>query len=82
MNYATQNGTAIAGADFDAIQGTLTFARGQLSRTITVPILGDTLDESTEQFFIRLSNPSSKTTIGKNLGVGSIVDDDARRLSP
>src|SRR4051812_30599759 len=41
INYATQNGTALAGADYRAISGSLSFAKGETSKTIKVPLIGD-----------------------------------------
>ena len=41
VNYATQNGTALAGADYGAASGRLTFAPGETSKTIPVTIIGD-----------------------------------------
>ena len=51
VNYATANGTATAGADYTATSGTLSFADGQASRTISVPVLEDTLVEGSETFY-------------------------------
>jgi hypothetical protein len=75
VQYATANGTAIAGSDYTATSGTLNFnAPGTL--TISVPVIGDTLKESNEFFFVNLSNPSMNTTITDGQGAGIIVDDD------
>src|SRR5687768_14412288 len=41
VNYRTENGSALAGADYRAVFGTLTFARGQRTATVVVPVLGD-----------------------------------------
>ena len=48
--YATANGTATAGSDYTATSGTLVFAPGETSKTVAVPILGDTAYESDETF--------------------------------
>ena len=48
---------ATAGADYTAVSGTLTFAVGQTEKTVSVPILDDVLDEGSEHFLLRLSNP-------------------------
>lgn len=62
--------------------GTVTFSAGEVSKTITVSIQGDTLYESngkTENFVVALSNPSSGATIsaGHDSAVGHIHNDDA-----
>ena len=76
VNYGTSNGTASAGSDYTAASGTLTFAPGVTSQTITVPITNDTLDEPNETFYVNLSTPTN-AVIGDALGVGTIVDNDA-----
>ena len=75
--YATSNGTATAGSDYTPISGTLTFPPDQLSHTISVPILNDTLDESNETVNLALSTPVSATLSTTSTLVLSIVDDDA-----
>jgi hypothetical protein len=75
VQYATANGTATAGIDYTATSGTLTFAAGQTSRTITVPVLGDSVAEGTETFVVNLSNPVN-ATIADGQGQGTILDDD------
>jgi hypothetical protein len=75
FSYSTANGSATAGSDYTAVSGGLTFLPGQTSQTISVPVLGDTVDEPDETFFLRLSNPGN-ATIADGLGVGTIVDDD------
>ena len=57
--YATANGTATAGSDYQAASGTLTFAAGETSKTITVLVNGDRLAESNETFFVNLSGPTN-----------------------
>ena len=58
VDYATSDGTALAGSDYTASSGTLTFAAGQLSRTIPINVTNDTLYEgANETFNITLSNP-------------------------
>ena len=55
VNYGTANGTATAGSDYNAVSGKLTFARGETSKTILVPVLGDRLAEQDETFSVKLS---------------------------
>jgi hypothetical protein len=75
--YATGNDTATVGSDYTSTSGTLTFATGQTSETITVLVNGDRLAEPNETFVVNLSNPSN-ATIADGQGVGTIVDDEPR----
>ncbi len=77
VNYSTANGTALAGSDYQAVSGTLTFAKGQTSKSILVPVIGDRLGEPNETFFVNLSG-AKKATIADGQGVVTIVDDDTR----
>ena len=61
VQYATSDGTATAGQDYIATSGTLTFGATETSKTISVTINGDTVSESTETFFVTLSNPTNAT---------------------
>jgi LmbE family N-acetylglucosaminyl deacetylase len=75
-NYAAANSTATAPADFTAASGTVTFAAGSTSQTVTVPVVGDLLDEANETFAVNLTAPVN-ATIADAQGVGTITDDDA-----
>ena len=68
---------ARAGEDFQASAGTLTFAPGQLTRTITVEVFGDATPEDEERFTVRLFN-AVNAIIDDTEGVGVIQNDDAR----
>ena len=57
--------------------GPLTFTPGQTTKTVTVLVNGDTLDELDETYFVDLSN-ASNANIGDSHGVGTIIDDDAQ----
>jgi hypothetical protein len=81
VNYGTVNGTAVAPGDYTATSGTLTFTPGQTSQPISVPILGDTIDEgASEQFTVQLTNPVN-AVLDKATGSGAILDDDTARLT-
>jgi hypothetical protein len=85
VDFATANGTATAGSDYRAQTGRLTFAAGETSKPITVPILGDPRDEPDETFSLNLSNPRSGLVAGKIAraqAVATIVDDDAAPRPP
>ncbi|MEY2475791.1 MAG: large repetitive protein [Actinomycetota bacterium] len=76
VNYATANGTATAGTDYTNTAGSLTFDPGQTSKTVSVAVVGDTLDEPNETFTLTLNTPVN-ATIGDGSGTGTITDDDA-----
>jgi predicted extracellular nuclease len=76
VNYATADNTAFAGLyDYTATNGILTFNPGDTSKTISVPIIGDTVSEGTEVFHVNLSG-AVNATIADNQGIGTIVDND------
>jgi hypothetical protein len=77
VNYRTSDGTATAGNDYGATSGQLTFARGEMSKTIAVPVYGDRLAELNETFFVNLSG-AQRAKIGDSQGVVTIVDDEPR----
>jgi chitinase len=73
--YTTVAVSATAGTDFTAASGTVSFAKGQNSKTVTVTVRGDTAAEPTEQLRLDLSKPLG-LVIGDGSGTGTIVDDD------
>src|SRR5436190_18124293 len=75
--YATGNGTATAGNDFQAASGILTFSPGETSKTITVLVNGDRLAEPDETFAVNLTG-ATNATIADSQGVDTIVDDEPR----
>ena len=75
--YATADGSATAGSDYQAASGTLTFAPGETSQTITVLVNGDRTGEANETFVVNLSSPTN-ATIADGQGVGTILDDEPR----
>ncbi len=75
VNYATQDGTATAPADYTSTSGTLSFTPGQTSKTITVTIIDDTLYEVSQNFAVNLSSPSNATLATSSATV-SITDND------
>lgn len=73
VDYSTVDGTATAGADYTAVSGTLTFQPGEVTKTVSVPVLTDNLVEPPETFTLRLSNPRFATLADPD-GVGTILD--------
>ena len=77
VGYGTAVGTAIQSSDYQPASGTLTFAPGVTSQTITVAVNGDTTVEPNETFYVNLTNASSNATIAAGQGLATILDDDA-----
>lgn len=75
VGYATDDNTATAGSDYTATSGTLFFAAGEPSKTITIPITNDTTPEGNEAFNLRLSAPVG-ALIGKNDKASLIILED------
>ncbi len=78
-DYSAANGTATGGSDFASATGTLAFFPGQLSKTIVVHTLGDTVGEPRETFYVNLSNPVGATILDGS-ATGTIKDDDATKF--
>ena len=73
--YSTSNGTAQSGDYNGTNSGFVSFAPGQLMRTVSIPIVGDRNIESDETFFVTLSTPT-RAVIGRAQGQATIEDDD------
>ena len=77
MSYQTVNGTATTGDyDYAAKTGTLTFAPGETTRTITIGVTGDSKKEADEVFYLDLFGNSSNSLFTRSRGVGTILNDD------
>ncbi|MDB5340672.1 MAG: hypothetical protein JWN70_6291, partial [Planctomycetaceae bacterium] len=71
------DGTANSPSDYLALLPTpLTFLPGETSKTVTVAINGDTVDEVNETFFVNLTG-ATNATIADDQGLGTIVNDDS-----
>ena len=75
VDYATSDGTAAAGSDYDATSGSLTFAPDETVKTIAVTVHGDTAPESDEVFLLSLSNPTA-VELADAQAIGVIEDKD------
>ena len=75
VDYATEDLSARAGQDYTATSGTLTFAAGELRKTVSVPILDDAIDEGKERFRLRLSDVEG-AWIADGLAFGTITNSD------
>jgi secreted trypsin-like serine protease len=75
--WATGGGSATAGADFTPAGGTVTFKPGNMTKLVTVRVLGDTAAEGAKTFSLTLGAPSGGgATVGRGTGTVTILDDD------
>jgi large repetitive protein len=74
VGYSTADGTATSPGDYQPSSGTLTFAPGQTSKTVTVLVQADAAFEPSETLILGLSSPTGATIGGS--GTGTIDDDD------
>ena len=63
VDYAATGGTATGGVDYTLAAGTLSFSAGETSKTISIDIINDGLDEDDETIVITLSNPTGQDAI-------------------
>jgi K319L-like, PKD domain/Calx-beta domain len=82
VDFATADGTAVAPGDYTAATGTVTFAPGDVSETVTVNTIDDNDVEGTETFDVNLSNPTGNASIADGTGVGTINDNDVANVPP
>ena len=78
VSYATANGTATAGPDYQATQGQVSFGPGETEKAVEVVILGDEVNEDNETVLLNLSNVAGAGLAGGGgQGSGTIVDKNA-----
>jgi Calx-beta domain len=75
VHYGTADGTANVGEDYEPASGTLVFAPGETTKTITVVIKGDKEEEGKETFFIKLWQADNALLL-EDLALGAILNDD------
>ena len=75
VDYATADGMAEAGSDYESQSGTIQFPPGTTNASITVPVFGDRLYESNETFSVILSQPSN-AMLASSFATGTITNDD------
>lgn len=76
VNYATSNGTAIAGQDYTAVANTLQFAANQGTATFNVAVTNDTIGERNEALNLTLSSPTGGTLGSQRTATLNILDND------
>ena len=75
VGYQTVDGTALAGLDYVASQGTVIFLPGETSQEVVVMVTGDLIDEPAETFELLLSLPSG-ATLTDGQGLATVSDND------
>ena len=79
VSYSTANGTAAAGSDYAAASGQVTFAEGEVEKSVPITILGDDVTEENETVLLNLSGPiGANFAAGGAQGQGTIVDKNAK----
>ncbi|HEU5118456.1 MAG TPA: cellulose binding domain-containing protein [Isosphaeraceae bacterium] len=71
VRYTTVDGSAVAGSNYSATSGTLTFAPGEIAKVISVPILSTGTAPGTETFQVLLSDPSG-ASVNAGRAIGTI----------
>jgi uncharacterized protein YjdB len=80
VQYATSNGSAVAGVNYAATSGTVTFAAGEVQKTVTVPTIDDGVYKPDTYFRMTLSNPSGGFLLRNYELTQTITDIDPRPL--
>jgi len=75
VTFTTADNSAVAGIDYAAAAGALIFNPAETTKAITVQVIGDTVIEASETFFVNLIS-ATNATIADGQGVGTIIDDD------
>jgi predicted extracellular nuclease/Ca2+-binding RTX toxin-like protein len=81
VDYSLQNVTTNAADFVSTLGGTVNFAAGETSRTITIRVAGDTLPEANESFRVLLANATGGATISDGIGLGTIVSEELPPLA-
>lgn len=82
VDYATANGTATAGSDYAATNGTLAFLPGETTKQILVDVVGDTAYEANETLSVVLAAASANARIATASATGTITNDDSQPPPP
>ena len=75
VEYETRGNTATENEDYTAVSGTLSFARGEWQKTISVPIIADSHNDGGETFHLILSDPAG-ATLEDSRATGTILNTD------
>ncbi|XP_028168735.1 sodium/calcium exchanger 3 isoform X2 [Ostrinia furnacalis] len=76
VQYTTEDGTAEAGSDYVAAQGSLLFRHGETEKTFSVQVIDDDVFEEDEHFYVRLTSPKNASLASPSTATVVILDDD------
>ncbi len=76
VEFAAHDGTAVAGQDYSAVSGILTFGPDEAEKTITINLMDDAVQEHVETFSLRLTNPSPSTSLGSPISAVITLEDN------
>jgi hypothetical protein len=82
LTYTTRDGSARAGGDYEKTAGRITFAPGESSQEIHVPVLPDGVSEGTEMFTVHVTKFTGDVTLADPDGVGTIHANAAAAFAP
>ena len=80
VSYATSDGTAEAGSDYESASGTVTFSPGETSKTVTVTINGDDEAEANEMFTLALTSTPNGQIDPQNSSAGAVIKNDDEKM--
>ena len=81
VDWATADGTTIAGEDYTVASGTITFGPGETTKTVSIVVLDDAVHDSGETFALQLSNASG-ATISDGEATGTILNSESGATEP
>jgi hypothetical protein len=76
VQFTTEDGTALAGADYTASEGRVDFLPGKTTRVILVPIASNLSVNGNRTLFVNLGVTSGGVEIARGQSTGTIIDDD------
>ena len=82
VDYATADGTAVAGDDYTSVTGTVTFAPGETSKTVSVRVLDDAVEDAGETFALVLGNPQGAHAYLARTRAAATVNNDDTATAP
>ncbi|MGC8744337.1 MAG: Calx-beta domain-containing protein [Verrucomicrobiia bacterium] len=80
VNYATKDGTGIAGVHYIPASGTLEFNEGEVSKSFTVRVIDNDVSEGDYSFFVELSSPTGGAVIRGGMSEIKVVDNESTTI--